>query len=52
MSSSVKEIMVRWQVSPAERQTRVDLELKGMGADLAWPALLRKLDRIASSYRD
>ncbi|MEW6126980.1 MAG: class II aldolase/adducin family protein [Acidobacteriota bacterium] len=25
---------------------------KGMGGDLAWPALLRKLDRIDPSYRD
>ena len=25
---------------------------KGMGADLVWPALLRKLDKIDPSYRD
>ena len=25
---------------------------KGMGGNLAWPALLRKLDRIDPSYRD
>jgi hypothetical protein len=24
----------------------------GQGAELAWPGLLRKLDRIDSSYRD
>lgn len=29
-----------------------ELVLKGMGADLAFPALLRKLDRIDGSYRD
>ena len=33
-------------------QAQVDLVLKGVGADLAWPALLRKLDRLDPSYRD
>jgi len=29
----------------------VEQVLKGFGGDLAWPALLRKLDRRDSSYR-
>ena len=33
-------------------QAQVDQVLKGVGADLAWPALLRKLDRLDSSYRE
>lgn len=33
-------------------QAQVDQVLKGVGAELAWPALLRKLDRLDSSYRD
>jgi ribulose-5-phosphate 4-epimerase/fuculose-1-phosphate aldolase len=31
---------------------QVDLVLKGLGAELAWPGLLRKLDRRDPSYRD
>ena len=33
-------------------QSQVDMVLKGSGADLAWPGLLRKLDRRDQSYRD
>jgi len=33
-------------------QSQVDRVLKGSGADLAWPGLLRKLDRRDQSYRD
>jgi len=33
-------------------QRQVDRVLKGSGADLAWPGLLRKLDRRDRSYRD
>ncbi|MFQ5608901.1 MAG: class II aldolase/adducin family protein [Woeseiaceae bacterium] len=31
---------------------QVDAVLKGMGGQIAWPALLRKLDRIDPSFRD
>jgi len=31
---------------------QVDVVTKGLGADLVWPGLLRKLDRSDSSYRD
>ena len=31
---------------------QVEMVLKGMGGQLAWPALLRKLDRRDSSFRD
>jgi ribulose-5-phosphate 4-epimerase/fuculose-1-phosphate aldolase len=31
---------------------QVDMVLKGVGAELAWPAILRKLDRRDPSYRD
>ena len=31
---------------------QVDIVLKGLGAELAWPAILRKLDRRDPSYRD
>jgi ribulose-5-phosphate 4-epimerase/fuculose-1-phosphate aldolase len=33
-------------------QAQVEAVLQGIGAELAWPGLLRKLDRIDSSYRD
>jgi ribulose-5-phosphate 4-epimerase/fuculose-1-phosphate aldolase len=33
-------------------QAQVDAVLKGFGGELAWPGLLRKLDRKDSSYRD
>ena len=33
-------------------QAQVDLVLKGFGGELAWPGLLRKLDRKDTSYRD
>ena len=33
-------------------KAQVEAVLKGMGGDLAWPALLRKLDRRDASYRD
>ena len=33
-------------------KAQVEAVLKGMGGDLAWPALLRKLDRKDASYRD
>jgi ribulose-5-phosphate 4-epimerase/fuculose-1-phosphate aldolase len=33
-------------------KAQVDLVLKGMGGDLAWPALLRKLDRVDPSFRE
>lgn len=33
-------------------QAQVEMVLKGMGGQLAWPALLRKLDRNDSSYRE
>ena len=31
---------------------QVDEVTKGLGGDLVWPALLRKLDRIDSSYKE
>jgi ribulose-5-phosphate 4-epimerase/fuculose-1-phosphate aldolase len=31
---------------------QVEAVTKGMGADLVWPSLLRKLDRADTSYRD
>ena len=41
---------------PKEIVKRVDSQLKavtlGQGAELTWPGLLRKLDRLDSSYRD
>jgi ribulose-5-phosphate 4-epimerase/fuculose-1-phosphate aldolase len=33
-------------------EAQKEVVTKGMGGDLAWPALLRKLDRIDPSYRD
>ncbi len=33
-------------------KAQIEAVLKGMGGDLAWPGLLRKLDRHDSSYRD
>ncbi len=33
-------------------KSQVEIVTKGMGGDLAWPGLLRKLDRRDSSYRD
>jgi ribulose-5-phosphate 4-epimerase/fuculose-1-phosphate aldolase len=33
-------------------RAQVDQVLKGSGAELAWPGLLRKLDRVDSSFRD
>jgi ribulose-5-phosphate 4-epimerase/fuculose-1-phosphate aldolase len=33
-------------------RAQVDLVLKGVGAELAWPGLLRKLDRKDPSFRD
>jgi ribulose-5-phosphate 4-epimerase/fuculose-1-phosphate aldolase len=33
-------------------QAQVEVVLKGFGGELAWPGLLRKLDRRDSSYRD
>ena len=33
-------------------KAQVEAVLKGMGGDLAWPALLRKLDCRDSSFRD
>lgn len=33
-------------------KAQIEMVLKGMGGELAWPALLRKLDRQDSSYRD
>jgi len=33
-------------------KAQIEKVLQGMGGDLAWPALLRKLDRRDSSYRD
>lgn len=33
-------------------QAQIDLVTKGMGGELAWPGLLRKLDRRDPSYRD
>ncbi len=33
-------------------KAQVEAVLKGMGGDLAWPALLRKLDRRDSSFRE
>ena len=32
-------------------RAQVDQVTKGMGADLLWPALLRKLDRLDPSYK-
>ncbi|MCG8611459.1 MAG: class II aldolase/adducin family protein [Pseudomonadales bacterium] len=33
-------------------KAQVQLVTKGLGGDLAWPALLRKLDRLDPSYKD
>lgn len=33
-------------------KAQVEAVTKGMGGELAWPALLRKLDRRDSSYRE
>lgn len=33
-------------------EANLELVLKGMGGNIAWPALLRRLDRIDPSYRD
>ena len=33
-------------------QQNIDLVLKGMGGNIAWPALMRKLDRIDPSFRE
>ena len=33
-------------------QAQADAAMKGLGADLVWPALLRKLDRLDPSYKD
>jgi len=33
-------------------RAQVDMVLKGVGAELAWPGLLRKLDRQDSSFRE
>lgn len=33
-------------------EAQAKIVTKGLGADLVWPALLRKLERIDSSYRD
>jgi ribulose-5-phosphate 4-epimerase/fuculose-1-phosphate aldolase len=43
------------QISPqilAGIMAQAEQVTKGLGGDLAWPALLRKLDRIDPSYRD
>ncbi|MFT5501929.1 MAG: ribulose-5-phosphate 4-epimerase/fuculose-1-phosphate aldolase [Woeseiaceae bacterium] len=43
------------QVNPAivsGIKAQIEMVLKGIGGELAWPALLRKLDRKGSSYRD
>jgi len=43
------------QVNPAivsGIKAQIELVLQGMGGNLAWPALLRKLDRRDSSFRD
>jgi ribulose-5-phosphate 4-epimerase/fuculose-1-phosphate aldolase len=43
------------QIHPAILQgitAQVEMVTKGMGADLAFPALLRKLDRVDTSFRD
>ena len=31
---------------------QVDVVTKGLGGNIVWPALLRKLDKIDNSYRD
>jgi ribulose-5-phosphate 4-epimerase/fuculose-1-phosphate aldolase len=33
-------------------ESQIEMVLKGMGGQIAWPALLRKLDRKDSSFRD
>lgn len=33
-------------------EAQVEVVTKGLGADLVWPGLLRKLDRVDSSYRE
>lgn len=33
-------------------KAQIEMVLKGLGGDLAWPALLRKLDRKDASFRD
>ncbi len=49
------DVLVKDMVSKEEWQTRVNkqtLEVFGMGASLTWSALLRKMDRLDSSFRD
>jgi ribulose-5-phosphate 4-epimerase/fuculose-1-phosphate aldolase len=33
-------------------EANIELVLRGMGGNIAWPALLRRLDRLDPSYRD
>ncbi len=33
-------------------QAQTEMVLKGLGGQLAWPGLLRKLDRLDASFRD
>jgi len=43
------------QVNPAivdGIKAQVEAVMKGMGGELAWPALLRKLDRRDTSFRE
>ena len=43
------------QINPAivaGIKAQVEMVTKGMGGELAWPALLRKVDRLDSSFRD
>jgi hypothetical protein len=36
----------------AGMEKQAQLVLKGLGAELVWPGLLRKLDRMDRSFRD
>ncbi len=43
------------EISPAivaGIQAQVEAVTRGMGGELAWPGLLRKLDRVDTSYRE
>jgi ribulose-5-phosphate 4-epimerase/fuculose-1-phosphate aldolase len=50
--STARELI---QIAPpivAGIQAQAEQVTRGLGGDLVWPALLRKLDRIDSSFRE
>jgi hypothetical protein len=50
--STGSEIVPVPQPIVAGIQAQVDQVTKGLGGELAWPGLLRRLDRIDASFRD